>query len=79
MKHMGSFEASVREINAQMNDTPKMDKYCKKYIIISGISKNGWSMPCSSSQSFCGHGGIIEINESIESNGPKKNWGGTSQ
>ena len=39
MRHPGLLKAYVHYSNAQMKDTPKMDEFCKKCIILGGVSK----------------------------------------
>jgi hypothetical protein len=39
MRHKGSRKAYVRNFNAQMNATPKMDKFAKKCIFLGGLQK----------------------------------------
>ena len=39
MRHTGSLKAYVRDFNAQMNATPKMDEFAKKCIFLGGLQK----------------------------------------
>ena len=41
MRHPGPLKAYVRYSNTQMKDTPKMNEFCKKCIILGGVSKAG--------------------------------------
>ena len=39
MRHIGSLKANVHDFNAQMNATPKIDEFAKKYIFLGGLQK----------------------------------------
>jgi hypothetical protein len=39
MRHTGSLKAYVRDFNAQMNATPKMDEFAKRCIFLGGLQK----------------------------------------
>ena len=39
MRHIGSLKAYVRDFNAQMNATPKMDEFAKKCIFLGDLQK----------------------------------------
>ena len=39
MRHVGSLKAYVCDFNVKMNATPKMNKFSKKCIFLSGLQK----------------------------------------
>ena len=41
MRHPGPLKAYVRNSNAQIKDTTKMDELCKKCITLGGVLKTG--------------------------------------
>ena len=78
MRHIGSLKAYVRNFNAQMNATPKMDEFAKKCIFLGGLQKwvvDAFKFPKLSEDVA----GIIKIAERIEVDGPKRKSNGPSQ
>jgi hypothetical protein len=78
MRHTGSLKAYVRDFNAQMNATPKMDEFSKKCIFLGGLQK--WvvdalfkfpKLPEDMADN-------IKIVERIEADGPERKSSGPS-
>ena len=79
MRHAGSLKAYVRDFNAQMNATPKMDEFAKKCIFLGGLQKwvvNALFKFPSLPEDVAG---IIKIAERIEADGPERKTSGPSQ
>ena len=79
MRHTGSLKAYVRDFNAQMNATPKMDEFAKKCIFLGGLQK--WVVDALFKFPKLPEdvAGIIKIAERIEADGPEKKSSGPSQ
>ena len=77
--HTGFSKAYVRNFNAQMNVTPKMDEFAKKYIFLGGLQKwmvNAFFKFPKLSKDVAW---IIKIAERIEADGPERKLSGPSQ
>ena len=79
MRHTGSLKAYVRDFNAQMNATPKMDEFAKKCIFLGGLQK--WVVDALFKFPKLPEdvAGIIKIAERIEADGPERKSSGPSQ
>ena len=79
MRHTGSLKAYVRNFNAQMNATPKMDEFAKKCIFLGGLQK--WVVDALFKFPKLPEDvvGIIKIAEKIEADGPERKSSGPSQ
>ena len=79
MRHTGSLKAYVRDFNAQMNATPKMDEFAKKCIFLGGLQK--WVVDALFKFPKLPEdvAGIIKIVERIEADGPERKSSGPSQ
>lgn len=79
MRHTGSLKAYVRDFNAQMNATPKMDEFSKKCIFLGGLQK--WVVDALFKFPKLPEdvAGIIKIAERIEADGPERKSSGPSQ
>jgi hypothetical protein len=78
MRHTGSLKAYVRDFNAQMNATPKMDEFSKKCIFLGGLQK--WVVDALFKFPKLPEdvASIIKIVERIEADGPEKRSSGPS-
>ena len=79
MRHTGSLKAYVRDFNAQMNATPKMDEFSKKSIFLAGLQKWVVDALFKFPKLPDDVAGIIKIAERIEADGPERKPGGLSQ
>jgi hypothetical protein len=61
----------VRDFNAQMNATPKMDEFSKKYIFLGGLQKWVVDALFKFPKLLEDVAGIIKIAERIEADGSK--------
>src|ERR1700738_1744885 len=79
MRHTGSLKAYVRDFNAQMNATPKMDEFAKKYIFLGGLQK--WVVDALFKFPKLPEdvAGIIKIAERIEADAPERKSSGPAQ
>ena len=79
MRHTGSLKAYVRDLNAQMNATPKMDEFAKKCIFLGGLQK--WVVDALFKFPKLPEdvAGIIKIAERIEADGPERKSTGPAQ
>jgi hypothetical protein len=70
MRHTWSLKAYVRDFNAQMNVTPKMDEFAKRCIFLGGLQK--WVVDALFKFPKLPEdvAGIIKIAERIEADGP---------
>jgi hypothetical protein len=79
MRLMGLVKTYVLDLNAQMNATPKIDKFAKKCIFLGGIQKLVVDALFKFLKLFEDMAGIIKIAKSIQADGRKeKKSGGTS-
>ena len=78
MRHTGSLKAYVRDFNAQMNATPKMDEFSKKCIFLGGLQKWVVDALFKSSKLPEDVADIIKIVERIEADGPERRSSGPS-
>jgi hypothetical protein len=72
MRHTGSLKAYVRDFNAQMNATPKMDEFAKRCIFLGGLQKWVVDVLFKFPKFPEVVAGIIKIAERIEADGPKR-------
>ena len=79
MRHTWSFKGFVHDLNAQMNATPKMDKFVKKCIFLAGLQKWVVTVLFKIPKLSEDVAEIIKIVERIEVDGPKKKSNGPSQ
>jgi hypothetical protein len=79
MRHTWSFEAYVRNFNAQMNATPKMDEFAKRCIFLGGLQK--WMVDALFKFPKLPEdvAGIIKIAERIEADGLERKSSGPAQ
>jgi hypothetical protein len=72
MRHTGLFTAYVRYLNTQINATPKINKFSRKYIFLAEIGKMGGGCFVQVPKPFEDVMEIVKIFDNIEANGPKK-------
>ena len=71
MKHTGPLKAYVRNLNAQIHATPKMDNFSRKCIFLGGVVKVGGGRLVQIPRAFEDMAGIIKVAKGIEADGPK--------
>jgi hypothetical protein len=79
MRHTGSLKAYVRDFNAQMNATPKMDEFAKRCIFLGGLQKWVVDVLFKFPKLPEDVAGIIKIAERIEADGPERKSSGPAQ
>jgi hypothetical protein len=79
MRHTGSFKAYVRDFNAQMNATPKMDEFAKRCIFLGGLQKWVVDALFKFPKLPDDVAGIIKTAERIEADGPERKSSGAAQ
>ena len=79
MRHTSSLKAYVRNFNAQMNATPKMDEFAKKCIFLGGLQKWVVDALFKFPKLPKDVAGIIKIAERIEVDSPKRKSSGPFQ
>ena len=70
MRHTMSFKAYVLDFNTQINATPKIDKFAKKYNFYSGLQKWVVNTLFKFPKLLEDMAGIINIVERVEANDP---------
>jgi hypothetical protein len=79
IRHTGSLKAYVRDFNAQMNATPKMDEFAKRCIFLSGLQKWVVDALFKFPKLSKDVASIIKIAEKIEADGPERKSSGLAQ
>ena len=72
MRHTRTLKAYVCDLSAQMNATPKMDGFAKKFIFLVGLQKWAVDQFSKFSKRPKDMVGIISIAERIKANGPNR-------